>query len=195
MILAAGTSTRLGRPKPTLPLRGRPLLQHVIDAAIAAGAPDVVVVLGHEAEAVRARIQVAPPARVVVNPDHASGLSSSLRAALRALDPGAAAAVILLGDQPGVPAEAIREVMRVHAATGAPVVRAAYRGRPGHPILFARAIWPRLEAVRGDRGARDLLAEMAGRVAFAEIDADPPADVDTWADYDRLGGDAPPGGA
>ena len=77
VVLAAGTSSRLGRPKQLLPLQGKPLTQHVIDATIAAGLDEVVVVLGHAAEEVEAGLELPPPARAVVNPDYEAGQSSS----------------------------------------------------------------------------------------------------------------------
>lgn len=185
VVLAAGASTRLGRPKQLLPLAGRPVLQHVVDAAVAAGVPEVVVVLGHAAADVRSALRADPRVRTVLNPAYASGLASSLRAGLRALGEDVEAAVILLGDQPDVPAEAIRRVLSAYEESGAAIVEAWYRGTRGHPILFDRCLWPRLEALHGDEGARSLLAERVDRIAMAEIDADPPLDLDTRADYER----------
>ncbi len=145
VVLAAGTSSRLGgRLKQLLPLGGRPITQHVINAAVAAGLDDVVVVLGHKAEEVRGGLELRPPARAVVNPDYASGQSSSLRTGLHALGDDIGAALILLGDQPGIRLEAIRTVMRVYERTGGPVVRASYSGQSGHPVLFERSVWAEL---------------------------------------------------
>lgn len=185
IVLAAGSSTRLGRPKQLLPLAGRPVLQHVVDAAVAAGASEVVVVLGHAAADVRAALRPDPRVRIVVNAAYASGLASSLRAGLRALPEDADAAVILLGDQPDVAAQTVRRVISTYEETAAPIVQASYRGELGHPVLFGRAVWPRLEALRGDRGAREILAEWAGRIVALDVDGDPPLDLDTAADYER----------
>ncbi len=189
VVLAAGTSSRLGRgrPKQLLPLRGRPITQHVIDAAIDAGLDDVIVVLGHSAETVRAGLELRPPARAVVNPDFEAGQSSSLRAGLGALGDAARAAVFLLGDQPDIRAEAIRTVAEIYEETGGPVVRATYeKGRLGHPVLFDRRVWAELETVEGDRGARDLLAAHPEWIVQAEIPGQPPSDIDSWEDYERL---------
>jgi molybdenum cofactor cytidylyltransferase len=187
LVLAGGRSTRLGRPKQLLPLRGRPVLQHVIDTAAAAGLAPVLVVLGHAADEVAAALRLPPAARVVVNPDHAAGQSTSLRVGLRALEESdAPALVVLLGDQPGVSVEAIDAVVRCHSRGLGPVVQAAYDGRPGHPVLFARIAWPDLARVEGDRGARDLLAARPDRVHAARVPGPPPPDLDTWEDYERL---------
>ncbi len=186
IVLAAGTSSRLGRPKQLLLLKERPLTQHVIDAAIAAGLRDVIVILGHQAEDVRAGLDLRPPARAVVNPDYEQGQSSSLRAGLRAAGPEIRAVLILLGDQPGISSAAIRAVVTAYERTGAPMVRAAYGDEPGHPVLFDRSVWPELEALEGDRGARDLLSAHPDRVVNVALEGRRPLDVDSWDDFERL---------
>jgi CTP:molybdopterin cytidylyltransferase MocA len=134
--------------------------------------------------------------RVVVNPRHEEGQSTSLSVALGAMPPGAAAALVLLGDQPEVRVDAIRAVI---GATGrAPVVRASYGGVPGHPVLLARSLWPDLAGGRGDAGARGLIAARGERPALVEVGGSAPADIDTPEDYARLGARhhaAPDGGA
>jgi molybdenum cofactor cytidylyltransferase len=188
IILAAGTSSRLGRPKQLLALGDRTVLQHVVDAAGAADLDDIVVVLGHRAEEVEASLRLPAPARVVVNPEYGSGQASSLRAGLRALGAETRATMVLLGDQPGVSPEAIGAVAAAYRRTGEPVVQASYGGRPGHPVLLDRRVWPEVEDVPGDVGARDLLAGHPEWVVTAEVPGDPPPDLDTWEDYRRLGG-------
>lgn len=187
IVLAAGQGTRMGeRVKQLLPLGGAPLLQRAIDAASAADLTDLRVVLGHEAERIAAAIRVPAGGEVVVNPLHAEGQSTSLRAGLAAAPEGSRAALVLLGDQPEVRVDAIRTVIDwfwVHDAT---VVRAAYRGRPSHPVLLARRAWAGAEELRGDVGFRALLAAHAGRVDLAECGGEPPEDVDTLEDYERV---------
>lgn len=187
IVLAAGASARMGgRTKQLLPLAGKPLLQHPIDAACEAGIEDLRIVLGHAAAEIAAAIRVPPGGEIVANPLHASGQASSLRAGLAAAPEGSRAALILLGDQPEVRIEAIREVIDWHFVHGSPVVRAAYRGRPSHPVLLARSAWAGVEALRGDVGARELIATHLGRVDLAEVGGHPPEDVDTPEDYERL---------
>ncbi len=125
-------------------------------------------------------------ARTVVNPDYASSQSSSLRTGLHALGDDIGAALILLGDQPAIRLEAIRTVMRIYERTGGPVVRASYSGQVGHPVLFERGVWAELEKLEGDRGARDLLAGHRDWVVRADLSGEPPSDVDSWDDYQRI---------
>ncbi|HEX2049484.1 MAG TPA: nucleotidyltransferase family protein [Actinomycetota bacterium] len=186
VVLAAGTSSRLGQPKQLLPLDGRPVLQHVLDIAAAAGAGEIVVVLGHAARDVRRALTLPDGARVVVNPDYELGQSTSLRAGLAALGPHVDAAAILLGDQPRLPPDVMRAVVDAHARGDAAVVRPSYRGVPGHPVIATRAAWPALTAVAGDAGARTAMDAARVDVRVLDVDMDAPADVDTWDSYVRL---------
>jgi molybdenum cofactor cytidylyltransferase len=192
-----------------MPFGDRSFLQHVIDEACASRLDEVVVVLGARASDVRAAIEAhaesvearacggntrgrADPRglRFAVNEDFASGLSSSLKCGLRACDPGADAAAILLGDQPGVDAGLIDSVLDAFAATRAPMTRPVFVNDagtevPGHPAVLARAVWPEVEALRGDEGARALFARDRSRVHELRIAGEPPVDVDTPDDYRR----------
>lgn len=186
IVLAAGSSSRLGQPKQLLDLEGRPLLQHAIDAAEGAGLFDVLIVLGHRADDVAAAVTVSERTRVVVNPDYAEGQATSLRAGLQAADPRSRAAIILLGDQPAVDAVSLRALADAYERTESPVVQAAYSGRPGHPVLFDRSLWADLEAIEGDTGARDLLKSNPEWIVRVELGGEVPRDLDTWQDYERL---------
>jgi molybdenum cofactor cytidylyltransferase len=193
VILAAGTSSRLGEPKQLLELGGRPLLQHAVDAAMEAGLKEVIVVLGHAADEVAAALRLPPGARIVVNPDFESGQASSLRAGLRELSAECRAAVILLADQPGVSYETVRALADAYREGAGPVVQTTYEGRQSHPVLLDRQIWPEIEAVEGDVGAREVLASHPEWVTTLETGGKPPPDVDTWEDYRRLAGEEPDG--
>ena len=191
VILAAGGSTRLGRPKQLLPLAGRPLLQRVLDEAAASRLDEIVLVLGCEAEAVRAALEIPtrPSVRVVVNADWAKGQSTSLRLGLRCVDARARAAAVLLGDQPDVGAALVDRVAEAFLEHGALAARPVYcgpRGRvPGHPVLLARRLWPEVEKLCGDQGARALLADRPDALLEVAVEGPPPADIDTWEDYRR----------
>lgn len=184
VVLAAGRSARMGRPKQLLLWRGRPLVAHVLGAATAAGLERVVVVLGHAAGEVALALEAPPGARLVVNPDHASGQASSLRAGLGAAGPEADAALILLADQPEVRPDAIRAVVAAGRREG--IARARYAGRPGHPVLLGRDVWPELAGLAGDVGARRLIEADPRRVLDVEVGGDPPPDVDTPHAFARL---------
>jgi molybdenum cofactor cytidylyltransferase len=188
IVLAAGRSSRMGRPKQLLELDGVTVLQHVLDTA-APEVDEIIVVLGHEADAIGSSLLLPGGARVVVNPYYRSGQASSLQAGLRALGPETQAAVILLGDQPGVATDAVRAVIDAYDRTGGPMVQVWYRGRPGHPVLLDRGVWPEVEAIQGDLGARNLLADRPDRVVAVEMPGDPPPDLDTWEDYRRIAGE------
>lgn len=191
IVLAGGTSSRLGQPKQLLELGGRPVLQHVVDAAAAAGVGEVVVVLGHLADQVAAALTLPASGRSVVNPHFATGQASSLRAGLAAASDAAEAAVILLGDQPGMAPAHIRAVTGAFEGGAGAIVQGCYRGTPSHPVLFSRALWPELMAVEGDKGARDVIKAHRDQVTLVELDADIPPDLDTMEDYRRLKGSSP----
>lgn len=185
VILAAGASTRLGRPKQLLVLQGQPVLQWVVDVA-AAELEETVLVLGHEAARVESRLGMPSNVRVVLNPDYGDGQASSLQAGLRALGPEIDAAVILLGDQPGIRPDAVRGAIEAYRRTGQPLVRTEYRGRPGHPVLLDRSVWPDVMELEGDRGAREILADRTEGVVRVEREEEPPVDLDTPEDWERL---------
>jgi molybdenum cofactor cytidylyltransferase len=142
---------------------------------------EVVVVLGHAAPEIEVRLSLPQGARVVINPHYAAGQSTSLRVGLHALGQDAEAAVIVLGDQPGVSPELVRRVVREWRTSGAPVLRPLFRGAPGHPVVAGRAAWGAFMGASGDEGARGVMADV--EVAEVELGLDPLADIDTWDDY------------
>jgi molybdenum cofactor cytidylyltransferase len=186
IVLAAGTSSRLGRPKQLLDLGGKPVLQHVVDAALAAPLDEVVVVLGHAAREIGDAVPPKGRVRFALNPDFEAGQSTSLRTGLRAADAGSKAAVVLLGDQPGVRVEAVAAVVSAWTKGGGKVVQASYGGRPAHPTLFDRSVWADVDELAGDQGARSLLASHPHWVILVEVGGEPPADIDTQEDYLRV---------
>jgi molybdenum cofactor cytidylyltransferase len=186
IVLAAGTSSRLGRPKQLLDLAGRPVLQHVVETLHSAPVDEIVVVLGHRAEEIAAAVPPNDRVRLATNPDFGSGQSTSLRAGLRAAGDRSQAAVILLGDQPGMRAEAVTAVIEAWGSGRGPAVQATYGGVPGHPVLFDRSIWTELERAEGDEGARGLLASHPKWRALVEVGGSPPLDIDNEDDYARV---------
>ena len=193
IILAAGSSTRMGEPKQLLDMGGRPLLQWVIDNACRSRLDEIVVVLGAHAEEIEQRIVVPAGGRVRVayNPEHASGLASSLKAGLRACAPKAAAVAVLLGDQPNVTSTLINQVVEAFRGSMYQAVRPLFVGDdspgvPGHPVVISRAMWPDLERLSGDQGAGRLLAAHPEWVEIIRLAGQAPVDVDSRADYDGL---------
>lgn len=186
LILAAGTSSRLGRPKQLLDLGGKPILQHVIDAAATAKVDETVVVLGHEAEEIGARLRLPEGCRVVLNPDYAEGQSTSLRAGLSCLGRDVDAAVILLGDQPDMTAALIDVMVRAWNETKPLAARAYFGGVPGHPVVVSRSLWKEVASQSGDRGAAGLMDSLGAGVVEVHVGKQPLQDVDTWEQYEEL---------
>jgi molybdenum cofactor cytidylyltransferase len=193
VILAAGAARRFGAQKLLAPLDGRPLLQHVIDAANASCLEDIVVVLGADAEAVAAGVQPGR-ARLVRNDEYSSGMASSLQAGLRALDPRNHAALILLGDMPRVTANLIGDLVARGNETRATAVVSVWRGRRSPPVVLHKTLWPTAFSLRGDVGMREVLGPRADVLEVTVTDElGSLEDVDTAEDHRRLrvGDDAP----
>jgi molybdenum cofactor cytidylyltransferase len=175
IVLAAGTASRFGSTKQIVEVDGKPLVQHAIDAAAAAELDEIVVVLGHDAERVQGALKLPSNAQAVVNERYVEGQSTSLATGLRALDPGSEAAVVLLGDQPGVTSEEIRLLVERFAEIDAPAIRLRYRNAPG-PALLSREMWPEALDLDGDIGARALF--VGHQPEEVSIDRDAPRDID-----------------
>jgi CTP:molybdopterin cytidylyltransferase MocA len=187
LVLAAGGSTRMGRPKQVAELDGRPLLGHVLAALQDAPVDRVVVALGGAAGQVLARVDLGAAQPVMVE-GWAEGMGHVLGSALARAGDDWRAVVVALGDQPLVTSAAVARVVAAWRAGAGPVVTAAYGGRPGHPKLFDRRLLPELLRLAGDTGARDLVAahpEWVHRVEVGDLGSD--ADVDVEADLERVG--------
>jgi CTP:molybdopterin cytidylyltransferase MocA/xanthine/CO dehydrogenase XdhC/CoxF family maturation factor len=180
IVLAAGTSSRMGRNKLVESIRGKPLVRQSVDAALASRLDPVLVVTGHEADKVQAALS-GTSAACVHNPDYRAGLSSSLRAGILAVPPDCEGAMILLGDMPGITSGLIdRLVAGFEPPQGRNICVACARGRQGHPVLWSRAFFDQIAALTGDAGARKLLEAYAGRVVEIEAEDDAPlTDIDT----------------
>lgn len=184
IVLAAGEATRFGGTKQVVQVRGKALAQHVIDAATAAGVDEVIVVLGHDAEAVRAALRFPASARWVVNHAYTSGMASSLAAGLARADSSSEAAVVLLADQPGITPQHVRALLDAFGARRSPIVRLAFRSGPG-PALIARELWADVSALQGDVGARALIERRPELVEQVDMGGDAPVDVDVPEDLER----------
>jgi len=187
ILLAAGGSSRLGHPKQLLPYQGRTLLRHAAETAFASRCRPVVVVLG--AQAARLRAEMAGlEVLIAENPDWEQGMGSSIRAGLGSLEasaPGLAGVVLMLCDQPLITAGALDALVQSHLDTNAPLVASEYGGTRGVPAFFSRALFPDLRALKGEQGAKAVLAAHAPEAVALPL----PAgiwDVDTESDYERL---------
>ena len=186
LVLAAGGSYRMGGAKQLLELDGRTLLARTLEAVSASGARPITVVLGSNAAAIRPQLSEGS-ALVVINPDWASGMASSIRlgiSALTATDPSLEAVLVTPCDQPALTAESIRRLVGLHRSTGL-IAAARYKGRLGAPAVFGAGHLGALMALKGDEGARGLLNSGIVEVAGADLpevgfDIDTPADFQAW---------------
>ncbi len=183
LVLAAGGSTRLGRPKQLLPFGSATLLDHVLDVARSCEFDQLLCVVGGGSPEVRERVDFHD-VEVVENPVFGEGCSSSIAAALGAVDPQAELLVLMLGDQPGVSSGT---VSRLLAGIGdAPLAACGYEDGRGHPLAFARAMFGELSALHGDKGVWKLLDRAGSHVADVPVEGRIPRDVDTWEDYQAV---------
>jgi molybdenum cofactor cytidylyltransferase len=186
IILAAGASARMGKPKQLLDWEGRPLVRAAAEVALAAQLDPLLVVVGG-AQTQVAEALAGLPLRMIANPNYSDGQSTSLHAGITALGQDADAAVVLLGDQPFVTAAIIEQLVAEWQTSGAAIIAPAYAGQRGNPVLFARSVFPELLAIQGDQGARGVLAADRTRVRLVTFDDPRPlTDIDTPEDYKRL---------
>ena len=186
LILAAGTSSRMGQPKQLLPFRGTILLDWVLAQAESASALDeVIVVLGRAADEIQPRLHNTR-AQVIVNPVFTAGCSGSYKAGMATLDPRAEAVMVLLGDQPGVDSTVIDQVAEDWRTRGGTIALTSYRGRRGHPMVFAHQLFDQLRQLSGDKAAWKILDAHPEWVRDVTVDHAFPDDVDTRQDYETL---------
>jgi molybdenum cofactor cytidylyltransferase len=185
IILAAGESSRFGRPKLLIAYRGIPLIRRAVEAAVEGGCSDVVVVLGAEAGAY-APLLADSGAHIALNPLYKEGMSSSIRCGVEALPPECTAAVVMLADQPRIDGRIIRNLLQTHATSGKRIVAARYGDVRGAPVLFDRALFLDLLVLDGDRGARAVIETYPKEVADVTIPSGAEADVDRPEDLERL---------
>jgi len=181
IVLAAGAGTRFGGGKLLASLDGRPILQHVLDTLAIVGLTEVVVVLGHDRDAVEATVAWRSERRVT-NPDPERGLASSLQAGMGTLDPDASAVLVVLGDQPLLSVDTIRALLAAPVDRDRPFIAPRYdndRGR--NPILMRRAGFGLIMEAAGDRGLGPVLAAHPELVTEVTVNGANP-DVDTRED-------------
>jgi molybdenum cofactor cytidylyltransferase len=188
IVLAAGASTRMGRPKALLEAGDRTFVRRILDTLRAGGVADLVVVVrpGHE-QLIR-EVEASGLGRTVLNPRADEGQLSSLIAGLDALDqPGIDAVLVTLVDVPLIGPDAVRLLLSRAAASSAPVVRAVHQGRHGHPVIFKRELFEALRRADPAAGAKAVVRA----VQVEDVETGDPGvveDVDTPEEYARLFG-------
>ena len=190
IVLAAGKSSRMGRPKGTLPLvGGDTFVTRIVRTFAAAAIEDVVIVVGHDADAiVEAFSRTDLSATFVENADYEQGQLSSLLAGLRVVDrPGVVATLVTLVDVPLVGVETVRAVVGRYLATHAPIVRPVRGGDHGHPVLIDRSLFDPLRHADPRLGAKEVVRAHASSIGDVEVDDDGAfTDIDTPVEYERL---------
>ena len=180
VILAAGTSSRMGRNKLIESVRGKPLVRQAVDAALASRLDPVVVVTGHEADKIAAALGDAA-VTLVQNSEYRAGLSTSLRAGIAAVASDCDGAMILLGDMPAISPALIDRLVTAFEQLGDDAICVACaEGQRGHPVVWPRAYFAKIAALAGDKGARELLEAHRGPLIEIEAGDDAPlTDIDT----------------
>lgn len=190
VVLAAGRSTRMGRPKALLPAgpAGETFVGRIVRTLRAGGVDDVVVVAAGVAEEIgRVLAREEPPPRVVINPDPGRGQFSSLQVGLRTVSrPGVGGVLVTLVDVPLVSAGTVERLLAVHRRTGAPIVRPERQGRHGHPVIFDRSLFREIGAAPADSSAKAIIAAHRRESVSVPVAEDGPfRDIDTPAEYAR----------
>ena len=187
VLLAAGRSRRMGAFKPLLPFGGRSVVEACVKNLFAAGACEVVVVVGRRGEEVRAALAGETRVRFAVNDVEGSEMGVSVARGVEAVSDEAGVLLVALVDQPAVPPRAIRSLIEAHARTGARLIVPEWQGRGGHPVLVDLSLREELLSIVPERGLRALFD--ARRDEVLRVAADTPfvaRDMDTWNDYVAL---------
>jgi molybdenum cofactor cytidylyltransferase len=188
VVLAAGTSARMGRPKQLLPLGGTTVLTQTIENVRSAGLTEIVLVLGASAEAIRHQLPQALTTclKIVVNQAYAQGMASSLREGLSHVDPQSDAALIVLGDQPLVQPKTLHHITDEYRRTRAQIVIPSYQGNRGNPVLLDRSVFSEVMALEGDTGCRAIFNNHLDAIFKVEVE-DPGIllDIDSQEDYEQ----------
>jgi molybdenum cofactor cytidylyltransferase len=184
IILAAGASSRIGKPKPLLNWKGEPFIRHVVQTAFGAGLSPVVLVTGADGDLVREAVGEFP-LTIVNNLEWATGQASSVKLGVNSLPGEVGGAVFLLVDQPQIPATLVRALIQRHAANLSPIVAPLIDAQRGNPVLFDRSTFPDLLTLEGDTGGRGVFSRYS--IDWVEWqDTEALLDIDTDEDYQRL---------
>jgi len=183
MVLAAGLSSRMGVNKLMLPLRGKPLVRHAVDAAAAGCCDPIIVVTGNGNEQIEAAL-CDPRVRFANNKNVSKGLSESLKCGLKALPADCEGVVVLLGDMPFVTPQLIDALIGAFdPVNGRAICAPTHRGRRGNPVLWARQFFPEMLSLEGDAGAKQLMIRHEAMLYELDVaDSGPMIDIDSPED-------------
>ena len=191
IVLAAGSSSRMGSPKQLLDYGGKPLLRHAVDVALASVcgsvSRNVIVVLGARAPELRPALAGAP-VTILENPRWEEGMGTSIQTGVeRAQAEGLDGVILALADQPLVTPEILDRLVRTHIDSGQAIVAAQYAGTVGVPVFFSREFFPNLLALKPAQGCKGVILSHAGSAIHLDC-PEAEMDIDTPQDYDRIQG-------
>ena len=187
IILAAGAAQRMGRQKLLLDLKGKPILQWVLEAALSSELDEVVCVVREAIEIQKGISLKDDKLRWVTNEKASEGQNTSVIAGLKAINPQSEAALFIVGDQPLVKRDLIDGLIDLFRKTTALIVAPTFQGQTRNPVLFRKDLFPEFLKLTGDRGGRRLIEKYKDKTVFLEWKEEAPfLDVDRWEDYEKL---------
>jgi molybdenum cofactor cytidylyltransferase len=179
ILLAAGQSKRMGKPKLLMPFGRSTIIEQAVDNLLGSAADEVIVVLGDRAEAIR-RLIAGRPVKLAINPDYEQGMSTSIVAGLSLVDRRTGAVMLALGDQPLIDSQTINRLIAGFRSHDKGITVPTYRGDRGHPVIFDIKYKGLLLALKGDVGARQIIQENPGDILEVAVDCEGiQIDIDT----------------
>jgi len=186
IILAAGMSKRMGRPKQLLQLGNKPLIRIVVENVLASTVDEIIVVTGYQAGKVVEAIKDLP-IKIIFNPDYRQGQGTSLAVGVKQLDKSTEFFLVFMCDQPLISPSTINTVIDEFRKRGSLALRPTYKDIPGHPVVFSSILSSNMEQLHEDEGARKVLEGLGARVDyFALQDEGIVIDIDTPESYERF---------
>ena len=190
LLLAAGASTRMGRPKQLLPFAEGTLLENILEEALKSDLDKIILVLGHKSGEIKRALGDAlenPKLRVIENRQYHQGISSSILAGLSAVEKTHDHVLILLADMPHIHVRLINRLIQHYRRSHLQLGAVKMKGRRSHPVIIGRRFYPQLHKLTGDSGARDIFKKYGDQVCLVEPDSFyDDRDIDTPEDYEKL---------
>jgi len=188
IILAAGQSSRLGKPKQLLKFQNKTLLQRAIDTAKSSAVQSVILVLGSSSDTILNEVDISG-IRIAKNDDWQSGMASTIRCGIQTLQNmniARCAAILMVCDQPFVTPDLLNSLIEKQKATGKPIITSQYGDTMGTPALFKKQFFSQLMDLKGDAGAKKIMMQNSDRLATISFPQGS-IDIDTLDDYEALG--------
>jgi molybdenum cofactor cytidylyltransferase len=192
ILLAAGGSSRLGKPKQLLLYKGQTLLQNTLSVALTSNAQSVIVVLGANADILQTEITNGK-IHVVVNDDWQEGMGSSIRTGVKAIaeiNPSIEGVILLVCDQPFINSALLNNLITAHQKTGKEIVACTYGNTFGPPVFFHQSLFSELLQLKGDTGARSIVQKHLDNMEAIPF-PEGIFDIDTEGDYQKIKGSVP----